>query len=549
MKENIQPRLIRSAPMLRVALGMMAGILVGEMFVGVSWVVLLVVAAGCLLSMALHLHGKRGGAWTFPLSLWMLCFCLGWAVALYHTPPDPLPAGAANHEQQMLVELRDTPHATPRGYKVPAEVMARCEAGGWHPTQGRIMLFVRCDSAAFPLIYGNRMIVGGSPMLPSSDVGPNHFDYRKYLLRHGIRWQCFVRPGQWKQVAGGDGGFNMVRWSKQLQCRWVRRIQSSHLTLGEKGIAEAMLLGWRDDVDDSTWQRFGRAGITHLLCVSGLHVGILAMLVGACLTFLGVRRWQRIVKGLLQLAAIWFFVLLTGCGNATLRAGIMFSLLLIGEMFRRRSCGLNNLATSAVLMLLFKPALLFDVGFQLSYTAVLGILLWQRPLHDLLPFPEYDFDPYLPTWKGWGWSLIDRCWQWVCLSTAAQLATLPLVLYHFHQFPSYFLIANITIVPLAGLLLCTIMLQVATVGVPLVGPVFASLLHWELRGVDILTRWVSGLPHALPCNIRFDLPEAFLLTLILLLFTLQLRHRKAVFNLLIALLLLLLALYRKFHVG
>lgn len=401
------------------------------------------------------------------------------------------------------VRLCDTPRPTPKCYKSVAEVIG---VDG-HSSAGKVLLYIRQDSASAQLRYGDCLWITARPQRPRNWT--SDFDYRRYLRRKGILWQCYVPPAHW-QLTAHDSTFSLTGWSKGIQLRMVERIRHSDLTPSQQGIAEALLLGWRGDVDEATQQQFRDAGITHLLCVSGLHVGIVAWLAGVVLFFLGMKRWQRVTKGIFQIGVVWLFVLLTGMAPSTLRAGVMFSLLLVGGMLQRQPNSLNNLCTSMWLLLLINPMLLFDVGFQLSYAAVAGIILWNRPLQQLLPMSHQ--------WYLW---LPQKAWQLICLSTAAQLATLPLVLYHFHQFPLYFLIANLTIVPFAGVLLATVLLMLLTGS----GWV-TSLLSGELVIVDALTRWISSLPHAMLTDIYCDLPVALIITALILVLTLLLYMRK-----------------------
>ena len=172
---------------------------------------------------------------------------------------------------------------------------------------------------------------------------------------------------------------------------------------------------------------------------------------------------------------------------STLRAGVMFTLLRVGYMAQRQPNALNNLCTSALLLLLVNPYLLFDVGFQLSYAAVLGIIAWHKPLANLLPLPFEKFSH----------RCVHYVWKLVCLTTAAQLSTAPFVLYHFHQFSPWFLIANLLIVPFAGVLLATALGMIALVKLPLLGGAATWLLRQELMATDTLTRWVGTLPNIL----------------------------------------------------
>ena len=514
--------------MLCVALALAAAILLVEagLFPSRQWVALIVALSFGLVIVGAFIRSR----WTqiaYPVALTCCLVCLGALWAGMRQPRDPFPAGGGDTAQTLLLRIEDTPRPTARCLKFPAEVEAVLADSGWVATRGRIMLYLQRDSVrSNALRYGDRLVVRTSPKVPSEDY--HGFNYRRYLRHRGMLWQCYVPGWAWQQ-AGRSGRGGLVGWSKALQLRLVGRFRQMELTPSQQGLAEALLLGWRDDLAEATQRQFRDAGITHLLCVSGLHVGVIAMLAGWLLFFLGRLRWQRIVRGVVQLSVVWLFVLVTGMAPSTLRSGIMFSMLIIGDMFTYRGNSLNNLGVAAVILLCIDPWMLFDVGFQLSFVAVLGILLWQQPLQHLLPIPQ----------RGVGWRCVDKVWEWVCLSTAAQLATLPLVLYYFHQFPLYFLIANLLIVPFSGLLLATLLLVLLFGGWALVP------LRWEFAAVDAITSWVGALPHALLSDIPFDLIAALLLSLALLLFTPWIRHRRSWFLPATLAILLLFAVYVK----
>ena len=488
-------RLMARAPMLRLALAMAVGILLAEYLPFSPWIWLCVTVGLCVLLLIVEASLRPTVRKPlFPVLLWLVWIGIGAVLPMLHAPSNPFPTTV----NSFTVRLCDTPHTTPKCYKSTAEVLSVND----HPTHGKVLLYIRQDSASARLRFDDCLVISAHPQYPENW---NDFDYRRHLRRKGILWQCYVPADRWQPIAH-DSSFSLLGWSKTIQLRMVERIRRTDLTPQQQGIAEALLLGWHDDVDDATQQQFRDAGITHLLCVSGLHVGIVAWLAGALLFFLGMKRWQRVTKGIFQIGVVWLFVLLTGMAPSTLRAGVMFSLLLVGGMLQRQPNSFNNLCTSMWLLLLIKPMLLFDVGFQLSYAAVAGIMLWHRPLQQLLPIQ--------PKWYLW---LPLKAWQLICLSTAAQMATLPLMLYHFHKFPLYFLIANLTVVPFAGVLLATVLLMLF-----MGGGWVTTLLSHELVAVDRLTRWISSLPHAMLTDIYCDLPVALLITALILVLTILL---------------------------
>ena len=280
-------------------------------------------------------------------------------------------------------------------------------------------------------------------------------------------------------------------------------------------MAAALLLGWRDDLEPSTLLHFRQAGIMHLLCVSGLHVGIVAWLAGLLFLFMGKLRWQRVLKGSVQLLAIWGFTFVTGMAPSTLRAAVMFSLLRIGYMAQQRPMVLNNLCTSALLLLFVNPGLLFDVGFQFSYTAVVGILALQDPLRSLVK---------LPFEKRWT-APVRYVWKLVCLTLSAQFFCIPLQLYYFHEVYTWFIIANLLIVPFAGLLLATVLAVVLLPQASVLGHAAVWLAGQEFHAADGLAAWVGGLPCAVLDNLYCSPFMFVLLAVALLLVTLFLRSR------------------------
>lgn len=515
--------LMRRTPMLRIVAALSAGILLAEYLPPLQPRLLIAATAtlAVLLAAAAFFRRRRADLVFLPL-LWLTFISFGWLTATLHTtdPAQGLPADGwgtqGNQPATFVATLVDTPRKAPRTCKVEARVEAVRSGTAWHPADCRMMLYLSPDSTALQLRYGDRLLLHARPQLPNGEENPHQFNYRRHLLHKGIGWQAFAHPGHWSLLpSSSENHSGLVAWSKQLQCRLVRRIQQCRLTPAQQGIAEALLTGWRDDLDPATVQQYRTAGILHLLCVSGLHVGIVAWLAGLGLFFLGRRQWHRVVKGSVQIVAIWLFVLLTGMAPSTLRAGVMFTLLRIGYMAQRQPNSFNNLCTSALLLLLIDPYLLFDVGFQISYAAVAGILSMQDPLEKLLPLPFEKF----------GHRCMHYIWKLICLTTAAQLGSAPFVLYHFHQFSPWFLVANLLIVPFAGVMLATALGMVILVKLPLLGSAATWLLRQELVAADALTRWVGTLPGANLDRLYCDLPMALLLVIALLLLILLIRCR------------------------
>lgn len=398
----------------------------------------------------------------------------------------------------MLVDVSDLPSHRERSFRVPAEVVeiADDSSTASRPCHGKILLYLS-PSDSLPSI-GDRLLVHLRPSLPSAADNPHQFDYRKLLRRRGILYSAYVPSGSYRIVSHSNRGFKAAFASLRLKI--INILLSSGLSPDERGIAEALLLGWDDDLSPETKLSFKAAGISHLLCVSGLHVGIVALLVGYSLFFLSNRRSHRIIKGCIQLVAIWFFVVLTGMAPGTLRAGFMFSLVVLGKMFFSRPPTVNAIAASAVILLAVNPLLLFDAGFQLSYSSVSAIVLLTPHLQSIIPIPDgTSLLSKIPLY------LLKRLRDLVCVSLAAQAATTPLILYYFHQFPLYFLVANIIVIPFAALLLGSILLMTLLSWWPALFKLLGIVVSAELSATSSLTSFVASWPNAVIGNIYFDL--------------------------------------------
>ncbi|MCR5444293.1 MAG: ComEC/Rec2 family competence protein [Bacteroidales bacterium] len=257
--------------------------------------------------------------------------------------------------------------------------------------------------------------------------------------------------------------------------------------LQDGGVAEALALGWKADIGSDTKAHYRNAGLAHLLAVSGLHVGILAAIVGGLFWWTGRERRGRIIRGSLQLLAVWGFAFITGAAPSTLRAALMFSMFIVNDMLARRVVPLNLLALAAIVMLVADPLLVYDISWQLSFSAVAGILLAQPAIQ----------------------ALRTPVGQAAAVSVAATLATLPVVVATFHRLPLYFIIANVIVVPIAGVILALSLLYMI---VPCVATAWP--LDLLLRGTDTLTGWVGSLPGAVAENVYLSTPMMVVLTLV-----------------------------------
>lgn len=390
------------------------------------------------------------------------------------------------YENDMLVVLADDLQPTPKHLKSTAHVCALRQPDGLLKTSGKTLLYF--DTSADGLTKGSRLLVRGRLLQVPDSLGEKGFNYKRYLERKGVFFQCFVDH---YQLVGQSNPSLPSRWRNRLDLV----VDRSDLTEENRGIVKAMFLGDKRAPLDLTKDDFRKAGVSHLLCVSGLHVGIVAALVAFLLIPLGRGRRASLVRAAIELAVVWLFVLMTGASPSTLRAGVMFSFIIAARAYTMHTPGLNALAASALVLMIYRPSLVMDVGFQLSYSAVAGIMIFSPPLCRFsLPIKRNTVRSSgnhklakLST------SLLKRLWQYTAVCLSAQLFTMPLVLYYFGYISPWFLIANLLIVPFAGLLLGSMMLLVAVSGWPWAWSLMQIIVNWELSVVCAITHWVATL--------------------------------------------------------
>jgi competence protein ComEC len=203
-------------------------------------------------------------------------------------------------------------------------------------------------------------------------------------------------------------------------------------------IAKALTLGIKDELDNELRNAYASAGAMHVLAVSGLHVGIIFLIISTVLKKWRNHKTGRYLFAIVNISILWSYAFITGLSPSVQRAAMMFSFIILAQAMRRQTNIYNTLAASAFVLLSINPFLLFSVGFQLSYLAVLGIVFFQPKLYGLLQFK---------------FLLWDKIWAITCVSIAAQLATAPLGLLYFHQFPTYFFLSNLVVIPAAFVIL------------------------------------------------------------------------------------------------
>lgn len=372
------------------------------------------------------------------------------------------------------------------------------------------------------LLEGNRIAFAAQINDARTPGNPDAFNYHHYLITHHLSGTCYVRKGKWRLLAPDVSSDN---WQTKL-LKFRRTLVSTYATHFQRddlSVIAALSLGDKSLLTKQVQQLFSETGTSHVLALSGLHLGILFSLFNfLLLRYVRQRKW-KVLSSLFVLVAIWTFVCMVGAPTSLIRAACMLSMVQLGACIgRNERATLNNLAFAAIVLLVFDPMTLFDVGFQLSFSAVLSIILVNQYLWSRYRLPKWRETPYLHLYEKadyaalpfkkrivryylpkfwhdvtkWGYGCLRNVLvPFVCVSLSAQWGTLPFVIYYFHLFTPYAWLANFVVIPAAYLLL-TLALGFFLIPFAPIQSLMAFLLHWVLQLMKGGLLFIAKLPFA-----------------------------------------------------
>jgi competence protein ComEC len=306
--------------------------------------------------------------------------------------------------------------------------------GEWKSVNGKIITYFEKTDSSRKIVTGQTLVFSGSLQDVVSPLNPHEFDYKNFLALKNIYYTTYLRENNWKMCATQQNS-SLFTYAQKIRKHLLDTYRESGLQESEFALVAALVLGYDDEIDRPLMTAYSHSGTLHILSVSGLHVGIIYVLLGYMLGFLDKKSKKLIwLKVFLILSFLWFFVLLSGFSAPAVRAALMFSLILIGKTLFENVETANIVFVAAFASLLYNPFWLANAGFQLSYVAVLGIIYLYPYFYNLFTFSS---------------GIADKVWALCAVSIAAQLATMPITLYYFHQFPLLFLITNLILIPIS----------------------------------------------------------------------------------------------------
>ena len=406
---------------------------------------------------------------------------------------------------QLFIKLDEQPITKATSYKVRCTAIGlKDSAGLLLKASGKLIIYLRKEMDITLPKYGDVIAIPFSAVrLISPPQNPDEFNYKRYLAFNQIHHQAYVTANQLYQLGVNEGGA-VMKWIFSVQQYFksvlIRCIASSN----ESGVAQALLYGYDDDIDAETMQAYANTGTLHVLAVSGMHVGIIFSLLGYFLLPLNRTKRLKIIKNIIILIALWLYSLLCGFSPSILRATVMFTFIIMAAILGAKSNVYNTLAASSFVLLCMDSNILANVGFQLSYAAVFGIIFFQ-------PFIS---KWYLPnTWLG------HQVWGITSVSLAAQLITCPIGLLYFHQFPNCFLFSNLLIIPLTTIILYLGMVLLAVSPFSWLSWLVGQLMFYLILATNNLVKFVESIPYAYVNGIHISIFQSIILYFLLFSFT------------------------------
>lgn len=481
-------------PFLRLVMSISLGIALGEAlgnfgmdetvcFWGLVGLLGVEILIFCLLKSYRH-------RWVFGMATILVFVYLGYfRASFYHVTVTKETGGNNSVDVEYhLARVYDPPVEKENSVKITLELLGQGTDEDVVVASGRVMAYFRKTESALNLGYGDLLAFFAPLEELSPPKNPDEFDYRKYLERRGIVKRAYLDGGDWWPVGVWQGN-PLFAFSYRFRDRLLDAMRRSGISEDEFGVGAAILLGYDESLPAQLRQNYVAAGSMHILCVSGMHVGIIYLLASFVLGLLGKGKRAVLFKRLILLGLIWFYALLTGLSPSVLRASMMISFLIFGELIHRKGFALNSIAASAFILLLINPNNLFAIGFQLSYAAVVGIVLLQKPIYRLL-YVKY--------------KLLDKMWEITAVSLAAQIAVMPFAVYYFHQFTPYFWLSNLLMTPLSFLVILFGMVLLLVSWVPALNVVMGTLVGKSLYLMNEVVSNIERLPYSLIKGLYMD---------------------------------------------
>ncbi|MBN2519533.1 MAG: ComEC family competence protein [Bacteroidales bacterium] len=346
---------------------------------------------------------------------------------------------------------------------------------------------------------GDTLIFNASLKEITNSGNPFEFDYKKYLAEHGVFLAAYVTQSDWK-IIGRFNSFHIIYLANKARTKVLGYYKKMNLNGNELAIISALTLGYKNWLTREIKEVFSRSGAIHILAVSGLHVGILFLILNFFLQFLNKYKKGYIYKSFIIITFIWVYATLAGLSPSILRASLMFTIMAAAKLLNRQTTVYHSLALSAFLILLIDPYSIKEIGFQLSYCAVAGIAFFHPKISRLIIARN---------------PILCYLWDLITVSIAAQIFTFPFSLYYFHQFPVLFLVTNLIVIPLAFIVIIFVITGLILSFVPAISTLIFQFVALLTRYIYYALNLIQNIKFSVTENVYFNFTH-LILTLLLI---------------------------------
>ncbi len=471
---------LQRTPFFRLLLALLSGIICFRYF-QLSNLTIIIATVAALLMLLFSFFLKNSTLqfrfrWLFGSALFILLFNLGYVLCLFSDTNStfyPL-----NDQKIFRVTVSSATMEKPKSFRCEVQLNKVLDQNKWKTANGNAVVYFEKNDSAKNLLIGDELILRTKFKEPPGAENPGGFNYAAYLKQNNIRATAYLNATDWYKTPTTPP-FSIKREANIFRSKLLAIYEQYDIKGYEFAVLAALTVGYTDELSPDLRASYSASGAMHILSVSGLHVGIVYVVIAFLLGFLKKNRLQLVLRATLIVLFLWIYAFVTGLSPSVLRSALMFSFVAIGTSLERKSQIYNTVFMSAFFMLLTEPNYIYNIGFQLSYAAVLSIIIFQKPFAALLPVRNKALK--------WGRDLLS-------VSIAAQIGTLPFTLYYFQQFPNYFLLTNLVAIPLSTIVIYLAIGLLATSFLPTIATIVATLLKWSLVALNFSIVQIHHLP-------------------------------------------------------
>lgn len=495
--------------MLRVTLPLLLGI-VCEGYFPFSYYFLLVVISFILLVSIATIHSRLGYhyRWILGVAFNLFIFSGGYWLAVEARQEPPYPD---NYSGLFTVKVSEIPEEKERTFRLKGYLEQEIKHDSLYPVGQELLLYIKKDSGVGSIKPGDLLLAHLRLQKPTKAMNPGDFDYRNYLAVHGTYYTAFLDITESKKLPESEK-FDLIILLRKVRTHLIQKLPDYGITGSNLGIFAALTLGYTGYIDTDTRNDFVASGAMHVLSVSGLHVAIVYLVFSFMLGLTNKSRRYVRVRALIVIVLLWGYALLTGLPPCVLRSTLMFCFVVGAKVFKKQSNIYNSVAVSAFIILLIDPLAVYDIGFQLSYLALLSIIYFHPKIYALLSFKS---------------KIAQKAWELTAVSFAAQIATTPISIAIFGQFPIYFWVSNIFVIYISTILLYVAApFAVVAFVSPFLGKLMGVGVSYLLDALRFTTDFVEQLPGAVVTGLQMNAIQAALLLLAVIMMGFYLETRK-----------------------